>query len=123
MGKAELKLNRPLYWRTSQISGIFKYVLVISITWFRVGNDFQTLYGQEVLFLFKEYLYSIYKGYPWTEGCGISMRTILDLVAFPDDNRDGNSGSSYECFPTVTDLQQSKDDTFYGSPTIHALPQ
>lgn len=40
--KAEAGSNRSLYWRISQMSGMFRYVLFISIMGFTVGSDFQS---------------------------------------------------------------------------------
>lgn len=45
LGKAELKLKRFPFWRTSESFGIFRYVMVISIMGLPIGRDFQTLHG------------------------------------------------------------------------------
>lgn len=45
LGKVELKLNRFPFWRTSQIFGVFRYDMVISIMELLIDRDFQTLHG------------------------------------------------------------------------------
>lgn len=52
------------------------------------------------------------KGYLPTEGCGISTRTTLDLMAFPHGNRIEDGGSLCECLPTRNDLQQIMDSIY-----------
>lgn len=53
LGRAELRLNRFPFWRTSQISGIFRYVTGISTMGLLIGRIFKPYMGTKPLSLFK----------------------------------------------------------------------